>query len=154
MPILVSPANRSLASSASATTRLTTRPTVAHATRSSWRTACLQGVHRQPRRGVVERAGVPGAVARPGHLRDDHAVLRAAHPGGVGFQVGPHRAEVQRPPAPPALTLVVAGTAPPAHPAAPLGALAGPDRDHDRLGVLVELHPLDHGPLDTEQPGP
>jgi hypothetical protein len=35
MPILVSPANRSLACSASATTRVTIRPTVAHPTRSS-----------------------------------------------------------------------------------------------------------------------
>jgi len=154
MPILVSPANRSLASSASATTRLTTRPTVAHATRSSWRTACLQGVDRQPRRGVVERAGVAGAVARPGHGRHHHPVLGAADPGRLRFQAGADGAKVQRPPAPPALAPVEPRTAPPALAAAALDALAGPHRHHDRLGVLVELRPLDNPLLDTEQPCP
>jgi hypothetical protein len=81
-------------------------------------------------------------------------MLGAADPGGVGLQVGSDGAKVQRPPAPPALALVVADTTPAAHPAATLGALAGPHRHHERVGVLAELHPFDDRPLDTKQPGP
>ena len=114
----------------------------------------LGGVDRQPRRGVIERVGVAGAVARPRHARPPRPMLGAADPGRLGLQVGADRAEVQRPPAPPALAPVKPGTAPPALTAAALGALAGPHRHHDRLGVLVELHPLDNGLLDTEQPCP
>ena len=114
----------------------------------------LGGMDRQPRRGVVERVGVPGAVARPGHGRHHRPVLGAADPGRLRFQVGADRAKVQRPPAPPALAPVKPGTAPPALAAAALDALAGPHRHHDRLGVLVELHPLDNRPLDTKQPCP
>jgi hypothetical protein len=114
----------------------------------------LGAVDRQPRRGVVERPGMPGAMAGPGHGGHHHPVGGAADPGRVRFQPGAHRPKVQRPPAPPPLALVEAAAAPPAHSAAALGALAGPHRHHDRLGVLVELHSLDDRPLDTKQPGP
>ncbi len=114
----------------------------------------LGGVDRQPGRGVVERAGMAGAMARPGHGGHHHPMLWAADPGRVGLQVGADHAEVQRPPAPPPLPPVKARAAPAAPTAAALDALAGPYRDHNRLGVGVELHPLDDRLLDTEQPGP
>jgi hypothetical protein len=114
----------------------------------------LGGVDRQPRGGVVERAGVPGAVARPGHGGHHHPMLGAADPGCLRLQVGADHTKVQRPPAPPPLALIKAGAAPAALAAAALDALAWPHRDHDRLGVVVELHPLDDRLLDTQQPGP
>jgi hypothetical protein len=49
----------------------------------------------------------------------------AGRPRPVGLQVGAHRAQIQRPPAPPPLVLVEAKTAPPALAAATLGGLAG-----------------------------
>jgi hypothetical protein len=114
----------------------------------------LGGVDRQPRRGVVERTGMAGAVARPGHAGHHHPVLGAADPGCLSFQVGTNHAQVQRPPAPPALAPVKARAAPATPTAAAPDPLAGPHRDHDRLGVLVELHPLDDRLLDTHQPCP
>lgn len=114
----------------------------------------LGGMHRQPGGGVVEHPGVAGTMPGPRHLGDHHPMLRAADPGGISLQEGPDGAKVQRPPAAAALALVVAATAPPAHPAASFGALAGPHRHHERVGILVELHPFDDCPLDTQQPGP
>jgi hypothetical protein len=72
----------------------------------------LGGVDRQPGGGVVERAGVPGPMARPGHGGHHHPVLGAADPRRPGLQIGADHAQVQRPPAPPALALVEAGAAP------------------------------------------
>jgi hypothetical protein len=114
----------------------------------------LGGVNRQPGGGVVERAGVAGAVACPGHGGHHHPMLRAADPGRLGLQVGADHAQVQRPPAPPTLTLVEAGTAPAAPTAAALDPLAGPHRHHQCLLILVEADPFDDRLLDTEQPGP
>ena len=122
----------------------------------------LGGVDRQPGGGVVERAGMAGAVARPGHgghhhhhhHHHHHPVLGAADPGCVGLQVGADHAEVQRPPAPPPLALIEAGAAPATPTAAALDPLAGPHRHHQRLLILLEADPFDDRLLDTEQPGP
>jgi hypothetical protein len=114
----------------------------------------LGGVDRQPGSGVVEPTGVTSAVTRPGHLGHHHPMLQTADPGRVGLQVGADHAEIQRAPAPPPLAPVKAGAARAALAAAALDALAWPYRDHNRLGVGVELHPLDDRLLDTEQPGP
>ena len=114
----------------------------------------LGGVDRQPRRGVVERAGMAGAMARPGHAGHHHSVLGAADPGCLSFQVGTNHAKVQRPPAPPALPLVEAGAAPATPTAAAPDSLAGPHRHHQRLLILVEADPFDDRLLDTEQPCP
>jgi len=114
----------------------------------------LGGADRQPGGGVVKRAGVAGAVARPGHGDHHHPVLGAADPGRLGLQVGADHAEVQRPPAPPALALVEAGAAPATPTAAALDPLAGPHRHHQRLLILVEPDPFDDRLLDTEQAGP
>jgi hypothetical protein len=114
----------------------------------------LGGVDRQPGGGVVERAGVPGPMARPGHGGHHHPVLGAADPGRLGLQVGADHAQVQRPPAPPALPLVKAGAAPATPTAAALDPLTGPHRHHQRLLILVEADPFDDRLLDTEQPGP
>jgi hypothetical protein len=114
----------------------------------------LGGVDRQPGSGVVECAGVASAVACPGHGGHHHPVLGAADPGRLGLQVGADHAQVQRTPAPPALALVEAGTAP-ATPTAPApDSLAGPNRHHQRLLILVEADPFNDRLLDTEQPGP
>jgi hypothetical protein len=153
IPILLSPANRSLACSASAATRATIRPTVAQATRSSSRAACLE-VWTASHAAVSSNAWVWPAPWCAQGTATTTARARAADPGRVGLQVGADGAKVQRPPAPPALAPVNPGTAPPTRAAAALDALAGSHRHHDRLGVLVEPHPLDKRLLDTEQPCP
>ena len=87
-------------------------------------------------------------MAGPGHCRDHHPVLGAAHSWRVGLQHRLHRAHIQRPPAASTLPLVIARAAPPAYPAA---ALLPPHRMHmsDQQGLLlVELDPLDDGLLD------
>jgi hypothetical protein len=50
--------------------------------------------------------------------------------------------------------LVEAGTPPPADPTAAPLPTSRADRGDDRVGVLVELHLLEHGALDAEQPCP
>jgi hypothetical protein len=154
MPIRRSPAKRSRLASASATTRVTMRPTVAQATPQQLTDRLLGGVDGQPGGGVVERAGVAGTVACPGHGGDHHPVLGAADPGRLGLQVGADYGQIQRPPAPPALALVEAGVAPATPTAAAPDSLAGPHRHHQRLLILVEADPFDDRLLDTEEPGP
>lgn len=114
----------------------------------------LRAVRHQPRGGVVERVGVPGAVTGPGHLGGDDAVLGATHPGRVGFEERLDRAEIQCPPPSTPVALVIARAPLPASPAAPLGRLARPDRHHDALVVLVEADVLDDGLHQPEQPSP
>src|SRR6266540_4267258 len=162
MPIRRSPAKRSRLASASATTRVTMRPTVAQATRSSSPTACLE-VWTASQAAVSSNARVWPApwraqgTAAPTTTRPPtphHPVLGAADPGCVGLQVGADHAEVQRPPAPPPLALIEAGAAPATPTAAALDPLAGPHRHHQRLLILLEADPFDDRLLDTEQPGP
>ena len=154
MPIRRSPAKRSRLASASATTRVMMRPTVAQATRSSSPTACLE-VWTASQAAVSSNARVRvGPMARPGHGGHHHPVLGAADPGRPGLQVGADHAQVQRPPAPPALPLVETGAAPATPTAAAPDSLAGPHRHHQRLLILVEADPFDDRLLDTEQPGP
>src|SRR5215218_3716022 len=153
MPIRRSPAKRSRLASASATTRVTMRPTVAQATPAAhqppaWR--CGPPARRRCRRtrGCARPHGAPRARRPP----PPHA--RGSRPGAPGLQVGADHAQVQRPPAPPALPLVEAGAAPATPTAAAPDSLAGPHRHHQRLLILVEADPFDDRLLDTEQPGP
>jgi hypothetical protein len=63
-----------------------------------------------------------------------------------------HRAQIQRPPAPPTLALVITSAAALTDPTPPSPL---PNRAHVRdqqLLVLVELDPLHRGVLDPEQP--
>ncbi len=108
----------------------------------------------QPRAGVVEGVGVAGAMAGPGHLGDDHAMLGAANPGGVRLQERPDAAQIKRPPPPPAPAPVIARAAPPALATAALGRLARADRHDNALLVLVELDAFDDDLLQPEQPRP
>ena len=65
-----------------------------------------------------------------------------------------HRAQIQRPPAPPTLALVITSAAALTDPTPPSPP---PNRAHVRdqqLLVLVELDPLHRGVLDPEQPSP
>jgi hypothetical protein len=111
-------------------------------------------VDRQPRRGVLERAGEAGAVACPGHGRHDHAVAAATHPRRLGLQERLHYPEVQRAPASAPLAVVVARAASTAD-TAPAALTAGrPHQGDDGRCFLVERHMLDHGVLDAEQPRP
>src|SRR6266568_5043332 len=80
-----SPANRSVAAPASPDTRAMMVPTVRQEIRISWVIVVF-----------------------------DHAVLGAGHPRRGGLQLGPHRAQVQRPPPAPAFPLVIAGALLPA----------------------------------------
>jgi len=112
----------------------------------------LGGVGNQPGDLVIEVAGVAGAVAGPGHLGNRRTVLGAVHPGSVGLQITHERAEVQCPPVPPALPLVVAGSTASAAPAPALGRAPRTDVDNDGFRLFVEVDRLDHrGPVDTEQ---
>lgn len=93
----------------------------------------LDSLGCQPRRHVVEGEGVPGVLARPRHVCHDNPVLRARNPSCVGLQEGPERAQIQRPPPPTALALVIPRAPPPAHPTSARGAPAGPYVRHQSL---------------------
>src|SRR5262249_13863267 len=98
--------------------------------------------------------GMPGVVARPRNLDHRRTVLGAVHPRRVGLQEHLDHPQVQRPPPPPALTLVKPA-GPAGAPAPPLpGALAGTYMGYQSPGLVVELDPLHHGVFDTEQPVP
>lgn len=73
-----------------------------------------RGVHRQPGDLLLEGTGEARAVAGPGDGADDDAVLGAAHSRRVGLRIG-DGAEIERPPAPPALTQIEARGATPAN---------------------------------------
>jgi len=104
----------------------------------------LGDMHRQPRRLVIEVAGMPSAVTGPGNLRHRRTVSAAPHPGRVGLDEHPGRAQIQRPPSSPALTAVIARRLPTAAPAPPPSSRRGPCRDHDRISLLIEEHVLHH----------
>ena len=86
----------------------------------------------------------------PRHRRDEHPVTLAAHPRSVGLQIRHRRPNVQRPPAPPAVALVIAGAAPPAGRTTITLARDRPDRHHQRPAV-GQIHVLDHSSVQTEQ---
>ena len=104
----------------------------------------------QPGHRVIEFQGMPRAVPRPRHVRHHHAVLAAGHPRRVGLQHRLHRAQVQRPPAAPALTGVIPGATAPAHPTT-TGRTPGRPYPHDQhLVEFVELDVLDDRLLHTQ----
>jgi hypothetical protein len=73
----------------------------------------LGGLRRQPRHGLVEGVGMPGAVPRPRHMGHHHTVLATLHPRRVGLEPGLDHAQVQRPPPTthtPALVIAAAAT--------------------------------------------
>jgi len=111
-------------------------------------------VRRQPGGLVIEGASVARVVTGPRHRGHDHAVLRADDPRRVGLDVHRDRAQIERAPAPAALACVVSRDLPTAAPAAV--ALPAPRtyRGYDRLGLRIELDPLDYRSLDIEQASP
>ena len=108
---------------------------------------------RQPRRLVLERAREPRGVARPRHRADDHAVAPAAHPRSVGLHERQRRPEIQRPPAPTALTEIEPRAATPADPTAITLPPRRANRD-DHLSLTAHPHVLDHRPLQSKQARP
>jgi hypothetical protein len=115
----------------------------------------------QPGDLVIEEPGVSGAVPGPRHGGHHHPVLGAGDPRRGGFQLGPHRAQVQRPPPAPALPLVIAGALLPADPAPAGQPLARPHaHGHRQLPravpgfLLIPVHALDHGVLAAEHSSP
>jgi len=74
-------------------------------------------------------------------------MLAAGDPRRVGLQKAPQQPEIRTSPAPPALTVVIAGAAPLTHSATLLHALPRMHRDDDRLAVVLELNAVDHGRL-------
>lgn len=127
-----------------------------------------------PRRARVCRHGIdfgrntPGSASeapdRPWATRGDPRIhAGTAWPVGTPARRGraPARGEVrlpragvERPPAPATLARVIAGTAPPAEPAAGAIAPPEPDRHDERTRRDLKLDVLDDRPLDTEQPRP
>jgi hypothetical protein len=110
----------------------------------------LGGLDRQPRDLIFELACERGVVAGPRDGRDDHPVTLAAHSGGVGLEIRERRPEVQRPPAPTAVTEVIAGAAPPAVRTTIKLARERADRYHQRA-IVGELDVLDDSSLEPEQ---
>jgi hypothetical protein len=81
-------------------------------------------------------------------------VLTAGHPGCVGLQERADHPKIECAPASSPFPLVEAGTPPAADPTAASPPTSRADCSDDRVSVLVELHLLDHGVLDAEQPCP
>ena len=79
---------------------------------------------------------MPGAVPRPRHMRHHHAVLGAADPRRVCLHEHTDRARIQRPPATPSLTGVVAAT-PPTADTAPASRRPRSPHPHDQLTAAV-----------------
>ena len=73
----------------------------------------LGAVDGQPRRLVLERAREPRVVTRPRHRADHDTVATARHPRRFGLHERERRAEIQRAPAPPAVSKIETGTAAP-----------------------------------------
>jgi hypothetical protein len=117
----------------------------------------LRAVGGQPGHRVVEGTGMSGAVPGPGHVGDAHAMLGAGHPRRVRLDHRLQGAQVQSPPAAASLTAVVLRATPLTDPAPLPAPPRGPGVHHDQwiaaLGLL-DLHRLDHGLVDTEQPSP
>jgi hypothetical protein len=114
----------------------------------------LGGLGRQPRDGLIEGIAVARVVTGPRHPFDDHPMLGAGHPRGVGLQHRPDRAQVQPTPPAAALAGVVTGTATTTYPAPAACPARGPHMSHQQLRVLVELDPLDDRLLDAQQATP
>jgi hypothetical protein len=105
---------------------------------------------REPRDLILELAGERGVVSGPRHRRNDHAVTLAADAGRIGLEIGERRPDVQRPPAPSALTQVVAGAPAPAARTTIELARDRPDRHHQRARV-DQLHVLHDSSVQAEQ---
>jgi hypothetical protein len=100
----------------------------------------------QPGHLVLERPAEAAALPGPGHGGHHHAVPPAADSGRRRLQVGGGGAQVQHPPAPDSVALVVAGAALVADSAAPLLPAAQPDRD-GQVPLRIELHRLYRRPV-------
>lgn len=103
--------------------------------------------------------GQKGGKARAEKLTAEErsAIARKASQArwGVGLEMAVEDTEVQRPPVPATLPLVIGGSTASAPPAAALRRTSGTDVDHHGLGLLVEVDSLDHClPVDTEQFAP
>ena len=113
----------------------------------------LGAVDGQPRRLVLERAREPRVVTRPRHRADHDTVATARHPRRFGLHERERRAEIQRAPAPPAVSKIETGTAAPADTAPIMLPPPRPGR-HDDLSLIADPHVLDDRPHQAQQPRP
>ena len=102
----------------------------------------LRGAHRQPRRQVVEVAGVADTVTSPRHRRYRRAMSSAPDPWRVGFDEHLRRAGVQRPPPPTTITTVVARRTSMAVSAAATSLRVRSNRHDDRAVDVVNCDPF------------
>jgi len=110
----------------------------------------LRAVRRQPSDLLLELARKPGAMPRPAHTCDNNPVLPALDPRRRRLDERPCRAQVERPPAPPAHAPVIARRPPTADTAA--SDIASPRPRANHQPHLVDLHALYHHPPEPEQP--
>ena len=119
----------------------------------------LRTLRHQPRDGLIEGQRVPGAVPRPRHMRYYHAMLGAANPRRVCLHEHTDRARIQRPPATPSLSRVVAAT-PSTADTAPASRCPRSPHLHDEpaaaatAAVPFELDTLNNCLLDAQQGAP
>ena len=92
---------------------------------------------------ILEAAGESGVVSGPRDRRDDHLVLLALDPGCVGLDVALRGAEIQRPPAPAPIALVISRAAPATMRAAVPLPVPRADRHHNRA-IRIFIDRFDH----------
>src|SRR5690625_1779678 len=93
-------------------------------------------------------------MTSPRHCGHDHTMLTAPHPWRIRLQHRLHRSQIQCPPPATTRTTVITRTATSAYPTpAPLPARRPHMRDQ-QVRILLELEPLDHRLLDTQQVPP
>ena len=102
----------------------------------------LRGAHRQPRRQVIEVAGVADTVTSPRHRHHRRAMSAAPDPWSVGFDEHLRRAGIQRPPPPPTITVVVARRTSMAASAPATSLRVRSCRHHDRAVGVINADPF------------
>ena len=152
MPMRPSPSRRSMFAPVSAATRLSIRPTVRQATRSSSATAAWE-VWTASHAAVSSNAQVKPAPWRAqGTAATTTPCRRQVTRGASASRNACTTPKIQRAPA--SASLAVARDASTADAAPATLTTSRPHQGDDRLGFLVERYMLDHGVLDVEQPRP
>ena len=113
----------------------------------------LRATARQPRDLILKATREPRVMTGPRDRSHDHVMPATVDPRRVRLKETERAPQVQRPPRPTALTIVIPRAASPADPATTPLPETRPDRD-DHLPLAADPHVLHHRPLQTKQPGP